>query len=132
MKYEQAFEKELQRIAPLVKSRYYKIPDTKMLNRQNRGRNREEKRPFDAVLATPYGNACVECKYGYNTLKPHQARNKQDIDSLNGSFFVLTKRQRKRKAVYICENSGDKQEFCNALEMLQYVAMRVKRNNFVK
>lgn len=103
MKPEKEFEKDLKKIAPLFGCLYLKIPDTKMLNANNRYRNREEKRPFDAVLVTPAGNFCIECKVNYNGLKPHQKTTQDKINSINNSFFVFRKIFRKKGIVYRIE-----------------------------
>lgn len=47
------------------------------------------KRPFDGILATPYGNWAVELKYGKGQLKPHQEEILQQIGYLNGMAIVI-------------------------------------------
>jgi len=102
---EAEFEKQLTRIAPLYGCRYFKIPDTKMINKNNRKSNREQKRPFDGILVTESGNYCIECKVDSNTLKPHQKVNLDDINKINGRGFVLRVRNGKQR-VYVIECNG--------------------------
>lgn len=106
MKPEQIFERELKRIAPLYKCAYVKIPDTKMLNANNRNNNRENKRPFDGMLITPNFNYCIECKYQYNKLLPHQNIMKIMVDAINNSYYIFRKRKLKEGFVYTIEKNG--------------------------
>ena len=100
MKPEAQFEKELATIAPHFNCRYIKIPDTKMINKSNRKTHREDKRPFDGVLITRSGNACIECKINRINLEEHQALNEIMINKINDSFFRLVKRIRKKSVAY--------------------------------
>ena len=102
---EKEFEKQLTRIAPLFGCLYFKIPDTTMLNKNNRNINREQKRPFDGVLVTESGNYCIECKVDSNRLKPHQIVNLDDVNKINGKGYVLRVRNRKQR-VYVVEWNG--------------------------
>jgi len=95
MKPEAQFEHDLSNIAYYFGCYYVKIPDTRMINKQNRHRNREEKRPFDGILITPNRNFCIECKINSGKLLEHQKRNESIINEKNGSFYVLRKRIRK-------------------------------------
>ena len=105
MKPEAQFEKDLSFVAPLLGCIYIKIPDTKMINKFNRHNNREEKRPFDAVLVTPNCNYCIECKINYNTLETHQSYNQTNINLINQTFFVFRKRINKKVKYQIEHNS---------------------------
>jgi len=105
MKGEARFEKELEQIAPLHGCLYVKIPDTKMLNAKNRHRNREQKRPYDANLITPAGTICIEAKFNYNNLEPHQKEIGEKIERTNGQWCVLRKIERRCGAIYRVENS---------------------------
>ena len=106
MKHESLFEKELSRIAPLFSCRYFKIPDPKNINRANRHSVKEDKRPFDAVLVTQKGCFCIECKYKNGSLLPHQKLNGQEIEKINGHFYVFRKIfYKKRGMIYRIENS---------------------------
>ena len=86
---ERDFESELTRIAPLYGCLYIKIPDF-----INAPVNKiiAHKRPFDAVIITPLQNFCIECKYGYNKLLPHQKDTQDKINKINKSYFVIRKR----------------------------------------
>jgi len=103
MKPEAKFEHELTKIAPLFGCRYVKIPDSKSINRNNRYSHREEKRPFDAILITPNGNFCIECKINSGKLLTHQERNGQMINEINQSFYIIRKRIRTYETVYQVE-----------------------------
>ena len=120
--HEKIFEKEVANAALLKKMRYYKIPDTHMVNKYNRNSHYEEKRPFDGVLVTRFGNALIECKYGNNKLLPHQEDNKQEIDKINQTFFVLTKKYTKTKGWhYIVQHINDKWIFNDIIKMVRHV-----------
>ena len=109
MKQEAKFEKQIAGIAGLYGSAYFKIPDTRMLNAKNRWKNREAKRPFDGILVTPHKNICIEVKYQYNQLEPHQKINEQIINDINNkSFFVVRKRKLKNATLYSVEKNGKK------------------------
>lgn len=92
---EKIFEKELSHVAAMHHCAYYKIPDPVVTAQKIKDRKNymitEEKRPFDGVLVTPNGNYCIECKYNYNSLAPHQKENLERINSINGSAWVLRK-----------------------------------------
>ena len=103
MKNEMLFENSLRKNAPYFKCSYFKIPDTKMLNKFNRKFNKEEKRFCDGILITPQKNYCIECKYGNNSLKPHQKMNMEAINKINGSFFLLRKKSLKKGIFYFIE-----------------------------
>ena len=119
---EKAFEKAIEKFAPFLKMRYFKIPDTHMINKKNRDQNREEKRPFDGVLVTKNGNALIECKFQNNKLMPHQLANKEAIDKQNRTFFVLTEKINKTKGLhYVCQHLETKHEFKDLIEMLRHV-----------
>ena len=111
MKHEQQFEKDLAQVAQLLGCFYAKIPDTKMLNAENRYRNREQKRPFDAVIITPNGNFCIEAKYMYGELKDHQKHTQSKINNINGSYYVLRKKMLKIGVVYTVEQPEKKMVF---------------------
>ncbi len=119
---EKAFEKAIEKFAPFLKMRYFKIPDTHMINAQNRYQNREAKRPFDGVLVTKNGNALIECKFQNNKLMPHQLANKEATDKLNRTFFVLTEKINKTKGLhYVCQHLETKHEFKDLIETLRFV-----------
>jgi hypothetical protein len=103
MKHEQQFENDLEVTAMLLGCRYYKIPDTKMINKTNRYKHHEQKRPFDGVLCTRDGNFIIECKYGNGKLLPHQELNLSESYAINGKSFVLRKKQLKAGVVYTVE-----------------------------
>lgn len=96
---EKMFENELRHVASLVKCVYFKIPDPIVtrdrIKEDGKGRKNfkltEERRPFDSVLVTPSGTACVECKYNYNGLLEHQHDNLVDVTKINGMAYVLQK-----------------------------------------
>lgn len=117
---EKQFEDEIKRLAPVLKSRYYKIPDTHMINKENRHKHKEDKRPFDGVLVTPYGNYCVECKVGNNKLTGHQEETMKRINEINESFVVLSRKITKKTVVYKVENGKQTKEFSNLLDMLKF------------
>jgi hypothetical protein len=94
IKPEALFESHMKNTAPLVGCLYIKIPDTQMLNRNNRYDHKEKKRPFDGIIVTPTGNWCVELKYGYPKLMPHQKQNQDRINEINRSFIVIRKIKR--------------------------------------
>lgn len=89
MKPESQFEVNLAVVAPLCGCKYIKIPDTRMINQNNRKTHREDKRPFDAIICTPGWNWCVECKINYTKLKPHQKEMQDRINQINKRFLVL-------------------------------------------
>jgi len=100
IKHEAIFEKELGQVAPIFGCAYFKIPDTKMINKFNRHRNREDKRPFDSILITPKGNYCIECKVNYNKLSEHQQKNQLTVNNINSSFYVLRKNVNTKQIIY--------------------------------
>lgn len=121
MKPEAQFEKDLATYARMINCVYIKIPDTNMLNKTNRHRNREQKRPFDGILVTNHKNYCIECKIDSGHLLPHQESNQQGINKLNGTFYVLRKRRRKKSVAYQIEFNGELvEEFDNILDMIGY------------
>lgn len=103
MKKEEIFEKDLAVTAMLFGCAYYKIPDTTMINKSNRYKHHEKKRPFDGILTTRDGNFIIECKYGYNKLEPHQEENLKQAYGINGNSYVLRKKQLKSEVVYTVE-----------------------------
>ena len=80
---EKDFETSIATVSQLMGCKYFKIPDTKMLNAGNRYYNREQKRPFDAVLITPYKTYVIEAKIQYGALKPHQLVNIELSNKIN-------------------------------------------------
>lgn len=109
MKRETAFETELALACNTLGWTYIKIPDTKMINKQNRHLNREQKRPFDAIISTEAGLVAIECKIDYNKLKDHQFYYGQTIHEDSGMFFVLRKVDRQAYTAYIIEDyNGNK------------------------
>ena len=100
---EAQFEKDLFDTAMIMGCCYIKIPDTNMINRNNRHQNRELKRPFDGILITPDQNFCIECKINSNSLIRHQESNQNLINFINNSFFVFRKRIRKNSVAYQIE-----------------------------
>jgi len=106
MKGEASFEKELQFECNVMGWDYIKIPDTKMINAANRTYNREQKRPFDAIISAPGGLLAVECKFNYGKLKEHQFETGRQIEDKNGMFVVLRKIDRTPQDLrYIAETS---------------------------
>jgi hypothetical protein len=92
---EKAFEAELAHLAAINHCAYIKIPDPlvtamKIQDRKNFMMT-ECKRPFDAILVTPNGNYCIECKYNYTPLAEHQKENLARINEINDSAWVLRK-----------------------------------------
>lgn len=104
MKPEQRFERNLQKLFEYQGCFYIKIPDTKMINRRNRKNHWEQKRPFDGILVTKYGNFAIECKYQYNKLESHQREYLRAIHLKNGKAFVFRKRELKANTYYTAEN----------------------------
>lgn len=97
------FEKELKYVARSMGCMYIKIPDTRMINASNRYMHREEKRPFDSILVTPYGNVCVECKINSAKLSQHQRWYRDKIEKINRLHFVFRKRILKKSVYYQLE-----------------------------
>lgn len=119
MKPEAEFEHDLEVTAMLWNCRYYKIPDAKMINKNNRYKHREKKRPFDGILCTKDGNFIVECKYGNNKLLPHQEKNLSESYAINGNSYVLRKKELKTGVVYTIEKHDNSVVFrTNILENL--------------
>jgi hypothetical protein len=87
------------------------IPDTKMINAENRRRNRESKRPFDGLIIAPKFVLCVELKYGYNQLEPHQRAYGARIEDTNGMYVVLRHVELPLRNAYRAETSTKKQLF---------------------
>ena len=50
-------------------------------NQKKRYTMTEKKRPFDCVLIFPDNTICVECKYMYNHLEPHQKEIGRKMDA---------------------------------------------------
>jgi hypothetical protein len=109
MSKEKAFEAELRLQAYTIGWNYIKIPDTKMLNSNNRHKNREQKRPFDAIISAPRGLLAVECKFQYNQLEPHQRDLGAIIENTNGMFVVLRRVEAKTTGYYVAEDTERKE-----------------------
>jgi len=101
MKPEAQFEKDLELLAPMFGCAYFKIPDVIPLKRY--GKLIAHVRPFDAVLVTPKRTYAIECKINYGKLSPHQLRNRERVDEINGTFVVLRKIFLKNKIKYRIE-----------------------------
>jgi hypothetical protein len=74
------------------------IPDPMCINRTNRLRHREKKRPFDLVLICPDNVFCLEAKYGSNNQMSHQEQVEKNIHQINAlAYYVIRKRDYKQK-----------------------------------
>jgi len=109
--HEKYFEKEFGYYCPMYGCLYVKIPDAIMTGDRidlikMRGRSDEQKKPFDGILITPQGNLCLEFKYAYGKLRPHQKDWMEEINRINGSFFVLLKRELKTGSTYYIFKGG--------------------------
>lgn len=106
---EKQFEKELERACAFLGFYYCKIPDAQGITARNRAKNRELKRPFDAVLIVPNGIYCVECKINSGKLSEHQRANEKRINEINGSFLIFRKRISKTSnSTYACYKNNVK------------------------
>ena len=101
LKPEAQFEKDLETVAHLYNCSYIKIPDVIPL----KGKITAHKRPFDAVIATPTWNWCIECKINYAKLADHQKAWQKKINSINGRFIVLRKIYRTKDYYYRIESN---------------------------
>jgi hypothetical protein len=109
--HEKYFEKEFSYYCPGIGCLYVKIPDAIMTGdrlamMQLRGRSDEQKKPFDGIMVTPHGNLCLEFKYAYGKLRPHQMAWMEEINRINGSFFVLLKRELNTGSTYYIFKGG--------------------------
>ena len=92
------FEQELATVASVMKCKYVKVPDAiktkdSLIKKRGGGYTMaEDTRPCDGILVTPSGNYLIECKYNYGQLKPHQKRMSDDINRVNGSYYILRKK----------------------------------------
>ena len=105
---EKDFERLLQKVAGYLRCLYIKIPDQHCINAETRKRNREDKRPFDAVLCTPKGNFAIECKINYNKAKLHQDYYLGTINALNGMAYIIRAVQLKSGWEYRIEKNENK------------------------
>jgi len=100
---EAIFENDLARSAKFFKCRYVKIPDAiktrdSLIKKKGGGHGMiEAPRPCDGVLSTVKGNFLVELKFDDGRLKEHQAALSNEINRINGSFYVLRKRLNRRR-----------------------------------
>ncbi len=97
MKPEQEFENMLKHAVEIFGGEYSKVPDTRMINKDNRKSHREQKRPFDNTISSKNFNWLTECKINYASLKPHQKEKRDRINKLNKGFLVLRKIRKKNK-----------------------------------
>jgi hypothetical protein len=100
MKPEKQFQKDLEKVAALNGYMLIDIPDAPQ-SAELRYKNREKKRPFDCVLVAPAGVWCIELKYGYNKLMPHQLALHRKIGDVNNkAVIILRKIQLTNSVVY--------------------------------
>ncbi len=111
---EAKFEKNLATAASYLKCCYIKIPDpiygSRRVRAMKAGQNFiERRRPFDGLLIVPkddehYGGTyCIEAKFGYNKLAPHQFNSLSIVNNINGMAYLVRARNLKRGTVYTVE-----------------------------
>ena len=87
--------------ASLLKCKVVDIPDTKMINANNRHFNKEKRRPFDFILVTPTEKFFIEAKVAYRKQKDHQIATENWLGS---DYYVIRRRKtKKRGAIYSVE-----------------------------
>lgn len=109
--FERDFEKEFERICPLFKTRYYKIPDVLPIDKDGNviksGQiHISRKLPFDGNLITPSQNYCLEFKYQNNQLADHQIKTMIEINKINMSYYVVRKKVLKKGTFYTIEQGN--------------------------
>lgn len=124
VKHEHKFEKELEYFCSISGVAYIKIPDwiatrERIETLKRTGRSNEKQKPFDGVMITPKAVFCIECKYGKNTLSPHQKEYKGIADSINrNSFLVLRKLD---NTLYQIESCAGVFKFNDVHTMVKYI-----------
>lgn len=101
------FEKHFAEFATLRGWYYFKIPDVIPYTKRSgmKGVPKAHQRPFDGILAMPFGNIAIEFKMQYNKLTQHQRTALHRIVLLNGLAFVVRYIERKNNYVYQLERT---------------------------
>jgi hypothetical protein len=90
---EQYFVRDFIIAANIRKCHVEVIPDPMCINRTNRFKHREKKRPFDLVLVCPDNVYCLEAKFGSNNQMHHQEYVEREISKVNPiGYYVIRKR----------------------------------------
>jgi len=106
MKNEAAFQKNFAQVASLLGCKLNTIPDIIPLKRY--GKLVAHKRPHDAVLITPKKVYCIEFKYKYGKLSPHQKRTGEALEAINRSaYYVVRMKPKKNKHIYTIETTKE-------------------------
>ncbi len=92
------FYYDLEKVAGIYNCNLIRIPDAQVtadaLERWKASPfKRPRRRPFDGLLVTPAGNLCLELKVNNDTQLDHQKVTGQVINAINGSYFVLHKKE---------------------------------------
>lgn len=118
---EKDFERNIANVAVLMKCKYFKIPDTKMINKNNRGFHKEQKRPFDGILVTPNGIIIIEAKIGSVALKPHQLDNIELTNKIKpNSAYVVRKFDKYIRIDYHNKGEVTKTKVNNEKELIDF------------
>jgi hypothetical protein len=119
---EKEFEAYFARLCRLNKCIYFKIPDTKSINRANRKFHKEEKRPYDSVLVTPNKTYCIEAKIEGRALKPHQRANMIITNKINPhTGLVIRKYHNYVRLDVISENNTETMKFHDEQTIIKYL-----------
>ena len=112
--HEHYFVKEFSHYCPMYGCLYVNYEDAIMTSgrvalMKVRGVSDEKKKQCDGFFVTPIPNVnlFLEFKYGYGKLRPHQKYWQDEINKINGSYFVLLKRDLKLGTIYFIFKSGN-------------------------
>lgn len=123
---EKQFEKAFAFACNVAKCLYVKIPDAimtkaRLAHIRQTGRSDEPLKPFDGILITPNGNLCLEFKYQYGKLSPHQQDNREAINKINDSFVVVRLKVNTKGTVYFAEYPDHTNEFGKIADLVNHL-----------
>lgn len=113
IQHEKYFVKEFSYYCPMYGCLYVNYEDAIMTAgrlelMKMRGVSDEKKKQCDGFFVTPVPNVnlFLEFKYGTGQLRPHQKYWQDEINQINGSYFVLIKKELKSGTTYFIFKSG--------------------------
>lgn len=127
--HEKYFVKEFSYYCPMYGCLYVNYEDAIMTADRvalmmRRGVSDEKKKQCDGFLVTPVPNVnlFLEFKYGNGQLRPHQKYWQDEINQINGSYFVLIKKEMKFGTTYFIFKSGKLvHKNCSVKPLIQFL-----------
>lgn len=130
---EKQFATSLETVFRHTKGFYYMaIPDIivtrEMLDSaSSRGRLTARKLPCDGILITPLGAICIELKYAYGQLKPHQIANCVEANLISPcSYLVLREKKNRYYIEHHSEKSREVLTECDSIADLPHTIMMLQ------